>query len=77
MTYKALDMIVLDRDLPGHGLHKNDLGAIVEVYEDGGLEVEFVSAFGGTVALLALRIDEVRRATDDDLVSVRTRRRSV
>ena len=30
MTYQILDTIVLDRDLPDHGLRKGDLGAVVE-----------------------------------------------
>jgi hypothetical protein len=31
MTYRVLDIIVLDRDVPEHGLRKGDLGAVVEV----------------------------------------------
>ena len=31
MTYQLLDTIVLDHDVPEHGLRKGDLGAIVEV----------------------------------------------
>ena len=76
MTYRALDTIVLDRDLPEHGLRKGDLGAVVEVYEPDGLEVEFLTASGRTAAVLTLNVRDVRPAADDDLVSVRTRRRS-
>ena len=76
MTYRALDTIVLDRDLPERGLRKGDLGAVVEVYEPDGLEVEFLTASGGTAAVLTLNVRDVRPAADDDLVSVRTRRRS-
>ena len=36
-TFKVLDTVVLDRDLPEVGLRR-DLGAVVEVYEDGGQE---------------------------------------
>jgi len=75
MTYRALDTIVLDRDLPEHGLRKGDLGTVVEVYEPDGLEVEFLTASGRTAAVLTLNIGDVRPAADDDLVSVRTRRR--
>ncbi len=32
MMYKLLDTVVLDRDLPEHGLRNGDLGAVVEVY---------------------------------------------
>jgi hypothetical protein len=77
MTYRVLDTIVLDRDLPEHGLRKGDLGAIVEIYEPDGLEVEFVTASGRTAALLTLNTRDVRPVGDDDLVSVRPSRRPV
>jgi len=54
MTYQVLDTVVLDRDLPEHGLRKGDLGAVVEVYGPDGLEVKFVTASGRTAALLTL-----------------------
>ena len=76
MTYRVLDTVVLDRDLPDHGLRKGDLGAVVEVYEPDGLEVEFVTASGRTAALLTLNARDVRPVGDDDLVSVRPCRRS-
>ena len=76
MTYRVLDTVVLDRDLPDHGLRKGDLGAVVEVYEPDGLEVEFVTASGRTAALLTLNVRDVRPVGDDDLVSVRPCRRS-
>jgi Domain of unknown function (DUF4926) len=76
MTYRVLDTIVLDRDLPEYGLRKGDLGAVVEVYEPDGLEVEFVTASGRTAALLTLGVRDVRAVADDDLVAVRTCRRS-
>jgi hypothetical protein len=76
MRYRALDTIVLERDLPDSGLRKGDLGAVVEVYEPDGLEVEFVTASGRTVALVTLNARDVRPVADDDLVSVRTCRRS-
>ena len=54
MNYSVLDTVVLDRDLPEHGLKRGDLGAIVEVYDGEALEVEFVTASGRTGALLTL-----------------------
>jgi hypothetical protein len=54
MTYQVLDTVVLARDVDEHGLRKGDLGAVVEVYEPDGLEVEFVTASGRTAALLTL-----------------------
>ncbi|MBI4590393.1 MAG: DUF4926 domain-containing protein [Candidatus Rokubacteria bacterium] len=76
MTYQVLDTIVLDRDLPDQELRRGDLGAIVELYEPDGLEVEFVTASGRTAALLTLNVRDVRPVADDDLVSVRPCRRS-
>lgn len=73
MTYRHLDTVVLDRDLPEHGLRKGDLGAVVEVHEPDGLEVEFVTASGRTAALVTLSFQDVRPAADDDLISVRRR----
>ena len=71
MTYQLLDTIVLDRDIPEHGLRKGDLGAIVEVYAPDAFEVEFVTASGRTAALLPLDARDIRPVADDDLVSVR------
>ena len=74
MTYHALDTVVLVRDLPEQGLRRGDLGAVVEVYEGEGLEVEFMTATGGTAAVLPLSIHDVRRAAADELIAVRTQR---
>ena len=76
MTYQVLDTLVLDRDLPIHGLRKGDLGAVVEVYEPNGLEMEFVTASGRTAAVLTLEARDVRPVADDDLVAVRPRSRT-
>jgi len=34
MRYKLLDVVVLDRDLPDHGLRKDDLGTVVALGTD-------------------------------------------
>jgi hypothetical protein len=72
MKYKLLDTVVLDRDLPQHGLRAGDLGAVVEVYEPEGLEVEFVTASGKTQALVTLNVNDVRPVQENDLVAVRS-----
>ena len=72
MRFKVLDTVVLDRDLPEHGLRRGDLGAVVHVYEPDALEVEFVTASGRTQALITLPLADVRAVCDQDLVSVRT-----
>lgn len=72
MEFKTLDTVVLLRDLPAHGLRVGDLGAVVETYEPDGLEVEFVTASGRTGALVTLKVADVRRVADNDLVAVRS-----
>jgi hypothetical protein len=72
MKYKLLETVVLNRGLPEHGLRKGDLGAIVQVYEPDGLEVEFVTASGKTQALITLNVNDVRPVQDSDLIAVRS-----
>lgn len=76
MRYETLDTVVLARDLPENGLRSGDLGAVVEVYEPDGLEVEFVTASGRTTAVLTLKVQDVRPIADTDLVAVRSIKRS-
>ena len=70
--FHELDTVVLLRDLPDAGLRSGDLGAIVMVYGDEALEVEFVTASGRTQALLTLPVTDVRPVRDDDLLAVRS-----
>lgn len=77
MKFKELDTVVLDRDLPEQQLRRGDLGAVVQVYEPDGLEVEFVTAAGRTQALVTLRQTDVRAIEDEDVVAVRPLARGV
>ncbi len=72
MSFKALDAVVLVHDVPEHGLRAGDVGAVVEVYRDEALEVEFVRPSGGTKALVTLKVTDVRPVTKADVLSVRT-----
>lgn len=72
MTVHPLDVVVLNRDLPAHGLKRGDLGGVVDVYAPDAIEVEFVTASGRTQALVTLRREDVREVGDDDLVAVRS-----
>lgn len=72
MSYNVLDTVVLARDIPARNLRAGDLGAIVQIYEPDGLEVEFVTASGRTEALLTLKQTDVRPVADNDLVAVRS-----
>lgn len=74
MKPKLLDTVVLETDLPKEGLRRGDLGAVMEVYEPDGLEVEFVTGSGRTQALVTLKVGEVRLITDTDILAVRSLR---
>lgn len=69
--FKELDTVVLVRDVPEAALKAGDLGAIVHVYAPNAFEVEFVTAAGGTQALLTLAADDLRAVCDNDLLAVR------
>lgn len=72
MKYKTLDTVVLDKDLPQHGLRRGDLGAIVYLHDADAMDVEFVTASGKTQALVTLSSRDVRSVHDSDLVAVRS-----
>jgi hypothetical protein len=72
MKFKKLDTVVLDRDVPEQGLRRGDLGAVVEIYEPDGLEVEFVTASGRTQAVVTLKASDVRPIAQEDLIAVRS-----
>lgn len=72
MTIKALDTVVLLKDLPTHKLKRGDIGAVVEVYAPDGLEVEFVIGSGRTQALVTLKTSDVRAVGAADMLSVRS-----
>jgi hypothetical protein len=58
-TFELFDVIALTADLPEENLWRGQVGAIVEVYENGkAFEVEFVDTKGVTYNLLALRPDQ-------------------
>jgi hypothetical protein len=58
MRFRELETVVLERDIPEHGLRKGDLGSVVELYEPDGLDVEFVRACGKTQALVTVTLKE-------------------
>lgn len=72
MKLRVLDTVVSEKDLPDQGLQRGDIGAVVEVCEPDGLEVEFLSGSGRTRALVTLRMTEVRPIADTDVLAVRS-----
>ncbi len=70
--FKDLETVILTHDLKEHGLRAGDMGAVVNVYNNGkAAEVEFVTATGKTAALVTLNIDDVRDIKNDDMLHVR------
>jgi len=72
MKFTLLDTVVLTHDLSEHGLRAGDLGAVVELYGEDGVEVEFVQASGQTKALLTLRASDLRSVAQSDILAVRS-----
>jgi hypothetical protein len=57
---KLFDSVALLEDLPEENLWRGQVGAVVEIYNDGeAFEVEFVDTDGKTYGLLALRPDQI------------------
>lgn len=72
MKFAELEAVVLLHDIAEHGLRAGDLGVVVEIYGDDGLEVEFVQASGQTKALVTLKTSDVRAVATSDILAVRT-----
>jgi len=72
MTIKVLETVVLIEDIPEHNLKKGDLGAVVEIYEPDGIEVEFVMSSGKTRALITLKRKDLRSLSESDVLAVRS-----
>jgi hypothetical protein len=71
MSIKELDTVVLQADIPEYGLKKGDIGAVVQLYSPGAIEVEFVTAAGRTQALVTLGPKQVRPLGPKDIPAVR------
>ena len=71
MTLKELDIVVLDVDLPEHGLSRGDLGTVVLVHDDKGYEVEFMALDGETLAVVSLFASQVRPVSHREIAHAR------
>jgi hypothetical protein len=58
-SIQLLDSVMLWCDLSAGGLVKSQVGTIVEMYEPGVFEVEFVDQKGYTYALEALKVEQL------------------
>lgn len=72
MSINLLDPVVLNEDLPVHGLKRGDIGAVVEIYSTEDFEVEFVTGAGHTQALVSLHINKIRPVGPRDIPAVRS-----
>ncbi len=72
MNIKLFDIVVLKIDMPSKALCAGDMGAVVELYEPDGLEVEFVKGSGKTQALVTLNVADVRPISHTDMLAVRS-----
>lgn len=72
MKIKILDTVVLQRNLPAYGINEGDIGAVIEIYEPNGIEVEFVTGSGKTQALVTLKVEDVRPISENEILSVRS-----
>src|SRR5437773_9766696 len=71
---RELDDVVLECDLPQHGLKRGDVGTIVLVLVHGdgaGFEVEFTTLDGETVAVTTLDAKEIREVDGNGIAHAR------
>lgn len=70
MTYKNLEIVALNSDIPEYGLKKGDTGTIVDIHEDGETyEVEFMSDEGRTIAVATLDVTDISPTAEVNLES--------
>jgi len=69
---RELDDVVLECDLPQHGLKRGDVGTVVLVHQDGaGCEVEFTALDGETLAVVTLSAGQFREVTRSEIAHAR------
>jgi len=71
MKFEYLECVVLAHDMVEYGLRTGDLGTVVTIYPENGVEVEFVRGSGSTQAILTLSNDDVRKIDSHDLLATR------
>jgi hypothetical protein len=69
---RELAEVILECDLPDHGLARGDVGTVVLVHQNGeGFEVEFTTLDGETVAVVTLSASQVRVARSGEIAHAR------
>ena len=59
MTFKLYDVVAATSAFPEFGIRSGMTGAIVDVYTDGEVEVEFCDKNGETIALIPLQSTQI------------------
>jgi hypothetical protein len=49
-TFQLLGVVALNKDAPALKLLRGQMGTVVEIFEDGGVDVEFADEAGRTFA---------------------------
>ena len=70
---RELETVVVNKDIPEHGIERGDIGVIVHTYEEdkSAVEVEFVSGEGTTLGVVTLLSKDVRLMKKDEILHVR------
>jgi len=69
---QELEDIILECDLPEHGLRRGDIGTAVLRHKSGeGYEVEFTTLDGETVAVVTLLASQIRPAHKREIAHAR------
>jgi len=69
---QELEDVILECDLPEHGLRRGDIGTVVLIHRaGGGYEVEFTTLDGETVAVVTLMAVQVRPAHKREIAHAR------
>ena len=76
MAYELFTRVSLAEDLPEYGLHKGDLGTIVERHEgkpgqETGYSLEVFNAVGETIAVLVVEESKINLVKENEILHVR------
>ena len=67
-----LDRVVLQTDVPEHGLTAGDVGTVVMIHQWGqGYTVEFLTLAGATVAVATLNANQIRAIRPNEITHAR------
>lgn len=74
MQIEILETVISTQNFVDEHVLAGDLGTVVEIYDNPkrAYEVEFVNPDGTTRALLTLLPDQVRRLSNDDVLTTRS-----